>query len=1205
MDPLEAYRRKRNPGRTPEPMPGDPVPAGAVPAGAAAGDARPEPAGGGSSGVFVVQEHRARRLHWDFRLERDGVLVSWAIPKGMPTDPAANHLANHTEDHPLAYAWFAGQIPAGEYGAGSVTITDRGTYDTVKWQPDEVKVVLRGQRLTGGYALFQTGDDTWMIHRERLPLPERLQPMLARLDALPPDDGSWALEMKWDGVRALVYAEGGRVRLVSRTGQDITMAYPELRGLGAALGRRQAVLDGEIVALTPSGWPDFEALQPRIHVSTAAAAVYLAAQVPVTYLAFDLLHLDGRPLLDLPYTERRALLESLGLHGPHWQTPPSFTEEEPADVVAVSRQHGLEGVVAKRLESRYEPGKRSGSWRKVKNIFRQEAVVGGWRKGQGNRAGTIGSLLLGLHGPEGLVYAGHVGTGFTRQTLEMLTERLAPLRRDTSPFATPLPPEHARGAVWAEPVLVVEVAFTGWTREGRMRAASYQGVRLDKDPAEVVRELPAAGRSVAVGTPGGGTPGGGTAAGRVKDKGQDLGLVRQLVVAPGRAGVRASAKLGPEQQPPARRGCGPQPRHPLGRLMDQHPRIMHAPCDQERRPPPGRRVVVGAVGLQVRACPGVPRVPPFVPLADRQRNAGVQHGRDTVDERDLGDHGPPPPRGHAEHRPLQQAPGGQATGDDAVRRDPAARGKRVGGGDEVGERVALAVQPPVQPPAPAALAAAAHVRDRVEVAAVEQAGHRQAELRPLARLVRAVAVEQAGGGAVAAEPGAVGDRDRDLRAVRRRDGDPLGPVPGLVMARHPPPLAQPPLAGGEVHVVPGRRVDQRFGAHHDARRPVFRVLRERQRDVRATGPCQPFRPRLAVNDPQLRRRPPPLRHHQMPAEHVTGHQPGVRRPGDYLGPPFPARGALGARRAQHPGGHAHQPELDGAVVGDQVELPAPRAVRVIRPVLHPRPPLPHGGRGRARVRRRDEQYLGRIAAFGLDEDERPAPGGAHGDLEPLVGLLEHKRVLGGAGADVVPPHLVRAVEPVGDGVEHRPRARRPGQRVVAAFHPLRQVGPGCQVTDAQLVDLVAVEVDRVGEQQPVRADLADAERHVARVAGGVVKQQVLIEQHLFRPLGAGQRAAAELLVVQAGEGPGEVVEPAAPPAGRFLGRRHAGGHLGKQRVAQRRGVGNLPVVVRPLGRQVLQHGRVTGVPHPRVRVRVRPVTPPGRDGWLHTRAPLS
>ncbi len=315
-----------------------------------------------------------------------------------------------------------------------------------------------------------------------------MRPMLATAAAdLPPGDGGWAYEMKWDGLRAVAYIAGGVVRLWSRTGRDITSAYPELQDMAAGVRAEQAVLDGEIVAFGGGEWPSFEAIQQRMNLSPAQSRL-LVAEVPVTYLAFDLLSLDGRPLLDEPYSERRARLEGLGLNGRHWQTPPSFADAVGPDVLAVSKQHGLEGVVAKRLSSRYEPGRRSQSWRKIKNVRRQEAVVGGWKPGEGGRVGQIGSLLIGVQGPGGLDYAGHVGTGFTQQTLAMLGRRLAQLRRDTSPFATPVPPEHARAAVWAEPLLVVEVAFSQWTSEGRMRAASYKGLRNDKDPAEVVRE---------------------------------------------------------------------------------------------------------------------------------------------------------------------------------------------------------------------------------------------------------------------------------------------------------------------------------------------------------------------------------------------------------------------------------------------------------------------------------------------------------------------------------------------------------------------------------------------------------------------------------------------------------------------------------------------------------------------------------------------
>ncbi|MGH3214312.1 MAG: non-homologous end-joining DNA ligase, partial [Trebonia sp.] len=446
-------------------------------------------------GIFVVQEHHARRLHWDFRLERGGVLVSWALPKGVPDDPAQNHLAVHTEDHPLEYATFHGQIPRGEYGGGSVTIWDHGTYEVLKWADREVKVILHGERLHGGYVLFATGgkdDKNWMIHRERLPLPARLAPMLATIGK-PPARGlqEWAVEMKWDGVRAIAFIENGRLRLGSRTGKDITATYPELAGMARAAGasgHRQALLDGEIVAFS-DGRPDFETLQPRMHVSSAAQAVRLAQLTPVTYLAFDVLQLDGRSLIGLPYSERHALLNSFFPNGSNWLSPPNFPGEDLDDVLTASAANGLEGVVAKRLDSRYEPGARTGSWLKVKNLLRQEVVVAGWKPGKGNRTGLIGSLLVGVQGERGLVYCGHVGTGFSDATLRMLSRKLESLRRKDSPFAEPVPAEHARNAVWVEPRLVAEVAFDRWTREGRMRAPVYHGLRDDKDPADVVREM--------------------------------------------------------------------------------------------------------------------------------------------------------------------------------------------------------------------------------------------------------------------------------------------------------------------------------------------------------------------------------------------------------------------------------------------------------------------------------------------------------------------------------------------------------------------------------------------------------------------------------------------------------------------------------------------------------------------------------------------
>jgi bifunctional non-homologous end joining protein LigD len=477
MDRLADYRAKRDATRTPEP-----VPAGAdVPAEQTQG------------GIFVVQEHHARRLHWDFRLERDGVLVSWALPKGVPDDPAVNHLAVHTEDHPLEYATFHGEIPKGEYGGGRVTIWDHGTYEVGKWTEREVKVTLDGERLAGGYVLFATGapgDKNWMIHRERLPLPPDVKPMLATAGR--PREGDldkWAIEMKWDGVRALMFCADGRTRIASRTGKDISRTYPELLGLAHAVGRKQALLDGEIVAFDAAGRPDFETLQPRMHVSSAAQADRLAATTPVTFLAFDILQLDGRSLLALPYAERRQILQSLDGDDPSWLIPPHFAGPDLDAVLAASAQNGLEGVVVKRLDSRYNPGDRSGSWLKIKNSLRQEVVIAGWQPGKGNREGKIGSLLVGLHEDGALRYCGHVGTGFTDKALRMLGEKLRPLRRKDSPFDGPVSGgEYARHAVWVEPRLVIEVEFDRWTRAGRMRAPAYRGLRDDKDPADVVRE---------------------------------------------------------------------------------------------------------------------------------------------------------------------------------------------------------------------------------------------------------------------------------------------------------------------------------------------------------------------------------------------------------------------------------------------------------------------------------------------------------------------------------------------------------------------------------------------------------------------------------------------------------------------------------------------------------------------------------------------
>jgi bifunctional non-homologous end joining protein LigD len=343
-----------------------------------------------------------------------------------------------------------------------------------------------------------------MTVRTTQAMPSSIKPMLASLGQLPaPDDERWAYEFKWDGVRAIAYLDGGQVRLESRNGNDLTTSFPELRALGARLGGGSVILDGEIVAFDSHRRPSFQLLQPRIHSSDAAKTLRLAAQQPVTLIVFDILWLNGEPLLDLTYDERRQRLDQLGLGlglgngrgrdddggggGEAWTVSPRF-EGPGADVLSASKQQGLEGVVAKRTDSPYRPGKRSPEWTKVKNILAQEVVIGGWTPGQGHRTNQIGSLLLGLHDQGALAYIGQVGTGFTEGALTDLAKALEPLERESSPFNGEIPSRYRKNAHFAEPRLVGEVSFTEWTTEGRLRHPSWRGLRHDKRPEEVGRE---------------------------------------------------------------------------------------------------------------------------------------------------------------------------------------------------------------------------------------------------------------------------------------------------------------------------------------------------------------------------------------------------------------------------------------------------------------------------------------------------------------------------------------------------------------------------------------------------------------------------------------------------------------------------------------------------------------------------------------------
>ena len=451
---------------------------------------------------FVIQEHHASSLHWDLRLERDGVLVSFAVPKGIPPDPGTNHLAVHTEDHPLEYLTFEGEIAKGQYGAGQMFIWDRGTYETHKFRDSEVMVTLHGEKVQGKYVLFQTEGNNWMIHRmdppqdpHREPMPERIKPMLAKLSGLPTDDAAYAFEIKWDGERAIAYSQGGRIRLESRNLLDITKQYPELAKLGETLGAHEAVLDGEIIAFNEEGVPSFERLQRRMHLTRTADIRRRAAGTPVVYMLFDLLYLDGRSTMHLPYKERRQLLESLELAGPNWQTPAYHTGDG-ATLLAASKEQQLEGIMAKRLDSPYEPGRRSSAWLKVKNNLRQEFVVAGWTPGAGVRDDSFGALLLGYYDrtpdqaeaagePQRLIFAGKVGTGFSDRLLRDLVGKLQRSRIERNPFDLGEPEP---GSCFVEPELVCEVDFTEWTEAGTLRHPSFKGFRDDKPAREVVRE---------------------------------------------------------------------------------------------------------------------------------------------------------------------------------------------------------------------------------------------------------------------------------------------------------------------------------------------------------------------------------------------------------------------------------------------------------------------------------------------------------------------------------------------------------------------------------------------------------------------------------------------------------------------------------------------------------------------------------------------
>lgn len=470
---LGAYRGKRNRARTPEPF------GGSGPAGRAR---------------FVVQRHAARSLHYDFRLERDGVLASWAVPKGVPLEPGKQHLAVQVEDHPLDYASFEGKIPPGNYGAGTVEIWDRGTYELVEAKPDGgLTVRLSGERLRGTWTLVPAklgGEErNWLILRKRddgaaPPGGRSYAPMLATLaERLPAGEG-WTFEPKWDGYRALGYVRGGEATLRSRNGNDLSDRFASVaKELAEAVRTPDCVVDGEVCALDEHGRPSFSAMQ--------------RGGAPLVYELFDLLEADGEPLIALPLGERRLRLAELVAPGVVVQLSGAFDDGEA--LLEAAEAQRLEGVLAKRVSSRYQEGKRSRDWLKVKTHGRQEFAICGWTKGRGRRAGRFGALVLGAYRDGELQWVGNCGSGFTDRDLDELHARLARLRRARTPLASvPAMPRVRKGdVVWAEPALVCEIEFAEWTRDGHLRSATFLGLRDDKAPRELRPERaprPAPGR---------------------------------------------------------------------------------------------------------------------------------------------------------------------------------------------------------------------------------------------------------------------------------------------------------------------------------------------------------------------------------------------------------------------------------------------------------------------------------------------------------------------------------------------------------------------------------------------------------------------------------------------------------------------------------------------------------------------------------------
>ncbi len=513
---LAEYQRKRDFSKTPEPR------------------GNPEPRG---QNRFVVQKHWATRLHYDFRLEMDGVLVSWAIPKGPTLNPAERRLAAHVEDHPVSYYDFEGTIPKGEYGGGTVMVWDWGTFELGESTPSEslrrgeVKFRLNGVRLRGRYALVRTRSDkdwllikkkdeaadptfnieafitsvktgrtreeieqgkdaVWSSRREEGegglinlakaetgPMPKSLDPMKAQLVDHAFDDDRWLFEVKWDGIRLVSFIDNGTVSLQTRAGRAVDAEYPQLQAISRLVKARQAVLDGEVVVLDDEGRPSFQLLQNRGKELR-----------PMQYVVFDIVYLDGQRLFRVPLEDRKRLLRNVVSDSDVLRYSEHVLGEGKAFFEA-AKQKRLEGIVAKLRDSPYQPGIRSSAWLKIKAIAQQEVVIGGFTAPRNSRK-HFGALLVGVYDDQGrLVYTGHTGGGFDEKTLASVSRLMKPLIVKTSPF-TGTPPKTNEKPTWVRPELVAEVKFAEWTRDGVMRQPVFQGMRDDVDSTTVRREQP-------------------------------------------------------------------------------------------------------------------------------------------------------------------------------------------------------------------------------------------------------------------------------------------------------------------------------------------------------------------------------------------------------------------------------------------------------------------------------------------------------------------------------------------------------------------------------------------------------------------------------------------------------------------------------------------------------------------------------------------